>query len=249
MERIAIVGSRAYADLERVKRFVASLPPGTEIVSGGAPGVDRAAEQAAKAHGLKTYIYPAEWSKHGNGAGFRRNHDIVAAADRVVAFWDGKSNGTQHTIRIAKEQNKPVEIIPPMLRVYGGEVTIYTGRISLRDPDVVDTTIKSLTIAQKVGGALPRGAIFAPTWAMVHAHKIGRATDEWYTAQYLEMMRQRYARAPQAFLDLIARPRLILTCYCAAGKFCHRHIAKDILIKIGKRYMMNVIDGGEYAGQ
>lgn len=54
--KIAIVGSRDYHDLAAVWRYVESLPEDTVIVSGGARGVDAAAEMAAKSRGMETEI-------------------------------------------------------------------------------------------------------------------------------------------------------------------------------------------------
>ncbi len=46
--RIAIVGSRGLPRPDLIEAFVASLPAGTVVVSGGARGVDTVAEQAAR---------------------------------------------------------------------------------------------------------------------------------------------------------------------------------------------------------
>ena len=35
---------------------------------------------------------------------------IVAMADKVMVFWDGKSRGSQNTISLAREMNKPLVI-------------------------------------------------------------------------------------------------------------------------------------------
>ena len=112
-ERVAIVGSREFEPLDLVGQYVQTLPLGTIVVSGGAPGVDRAAEDAAKRLGYKRQIYAAEWWTHGRfdrSAGMRRNARIVEASDRVVAFWDGVSRGTMNTVEIAREAGKPVMI-------------------------------------------------------------------------------------------------------------------------------------------
>jgi nucleoside 2-deoxyribosyltransferase len=81
------------------------------VVSGGARGVDLEAEGAARARGLAVQIFPADWDKYGKRAGFLRNQQIVDAADTVVAFHDGVSRGTLHTIGLAKAAGKPVRII------------------------------------------------------------------------------------------------------------------------------------------
>src|SRR5438876_1013034 len=111
--RLSIVGSRDYPDLDLVKRFVAELPAGTVVVTGGARGVDRAAEEAAKARGLEVVVLRPNW-KLGKGAGLAGNQKIVAEADEVVAFWDGKSRGTSHAIAAAAKAGRRV-------RVFGGD--------------------------------------------------------------------------------------------------------------------------------
>ena len=40
-----------------------------------------------------------------------RNIEIITKADRIIAFWDGKSKGTKFVIDYAKARNKDIEII------------------------------------------------------------------------------------------------------------------------------------------
>lgn len=122
-DRIAIVGSRDYPHLDQVRAYVAGLPEGTTIISGGARGVDSVAAEAAKARGLAVVVYLPDWKTHGRRAGLVRNHDIVAAADAVTAFWDGKSSGTAYTIRIAQKAGKPVGVFTAGRVMGKGEVT------------------------------------------------------------------------------------------------------------------------------
>lgn len=110
-ESVAIVGSRDFGELDLVVKFVRSLPSDTVVVSGGAPGVDSKAESEARKCGLRVVIYKPDWVGDGNIAGFIRNRRIVKSADRVVAFWDGKSTGTKNTLAIAKRLHVPVEVI------------------------------------------------------------------------------------------------------------------------------------------
>ena len=110
---VAIVGSRDYPHPEHVWSYVATLPADTLVVSGGARGVDAWAAAAATRHGLQVKVYPADWERYGKSAGYRRNASIISAADRVVAFWTGTSPGTAHSIRLARQQGKPVEIHTP----------------------------------------------------------------------------------------------------------------------------------------
>lgn len=111
--KIAIVGSRDYPNLKEVVDYVYSLSPDTVIVSGGANGVDQHAEWAAIERGMKVEIYYPDWKRHGKSAGFIRNEQIVKAADMVVAFWDGKSKGTAHSINLAQKFQKSLQVITP----------------------------------------------------------------------------------------------------------------------------------------
>ena len=110
MLRVAIVGSRDFSSLAAVERYVTSLAPSTIIVSGDDQGVDRLAESAALAHGLKTLIFVTDWTTDGEHAKQVRNDQILANTDEVVAFWDGKSPGTEELIRKARTKKKPVLI-------------------------------------------------------------------------------------------------------------------------------------------
>lgn len=61
--------------------------------------------------------YPAKW-KNPDGsinkrAGFERNSIIVDESDVLVAFWNGKSNGTMDTYQKAVKAGKPVWLIHP----------------------------------------------------------------------------------------------------------------------------------------
>ncbi len=103
--KVAIVGSRHYPNLERVRKYVSKLSPNDTIVSGGAKGVDATAEDEARKLGMEVISIPPEWDKYGRRAGLVRNDMIVSLAHQVVAFWDGVSRGTKYTIDKAKEKN------------------------------------------------------------------------------------------------------------------------------------------------
>ena len=85
----------------------------TEIVSGGAKGIDTCARNYALAHGLKLTEFLPEYDKYGRGAPLRRNITIIEYADLVLAFWDGKSRGTKFVIDNCKKRNIPVVVYRP----------------------------------------------------------------------------------------------------------------------------------------
>ncbi len=80
------------------------------IVSGGARGIDSLAEIEAKNLKIKTIIFKPDWDRYGKKAGFLRNILIINEADKVIAFWDGASKGTKHSIDLAIKQDKPLDI-------------------------------------------------------------------------------------------------------------------------------------------
>ncbi len=106
--KLAIFGSRTLS-APNIEEY---LPEGvTEIVSGGAKGIDEAAAHFAKTHGLKLTEFLPNYERFGRGAPIVRNKEIAKYADAGLAFWDGKSRGTRSTIELFNKENKPVRII------------------------------------------------------------------------------------------------------------------------------------------
>ena len=106
--KIAVIGSRGL----KVNDLGKYLPVGvTEIVSGGAKGVDTCAREYAGGNGLKLTEFLPEYNRYGRGAPLKRNLQIIDYADCVLAFWDGQSRGTKHVIEQCKKRNKKVTVI------------------------------------------------------------------------------------------------------------------------------------------
>lgn len=106
--KVAVIGSR---DLY-VADIGSHLPAGcTEIVSGGARGVDTCAARYARDLGLKLTVFLPDYESYGKRAPLIRNREIVNYADRVVAFWNGTSHGTQYVINYCRETNTPCDIV------------------------------------------------------------------------------------------------------------------------------------------
>ena len=105
--KVAVIGSRGLT----VNDLGKYLPEDTtEIVSGGAKGIDTCARNYALSHDLKlTEILP-EYSRYGRGAPLKRNLQIIEYADVVIAFWDGKSKGTKYVIDNCKKQGVQVDV-------------------------------------------------------------------------------------------------------------------------------------------
>ena len=103
---IGVIGSRNFKDYELLKSTLDKLDINC-IVSGGARGADSLAEKYANENNINTIIFKPDWSL-GKGAGFIRNAKVINISDKIVAFWDGISKGTSHSIELAKKQNKEI---------------------------------------------------------------------------------------------------------------------------------------------
>lgn len=110
--RVAVIGCRRCPGLT-VRDVVRYLPAScTEIVSGGAIGVDRLAREAAVWLGIPITEFPPQYEVFGRHAPLVRDQQIVDYADSVLAFWDYRSRGTRYTIQCARESGKRVRIVP-----------------------------------------------------------------------------------------------------------------------------------------
>lgn len=105
---IAIIGSRTITNLNLEKYLPDNI---TEIVSGGAKGVDTLAKEYAKKHKIQYKEFLPEYNRYGRVAPLKRNDIIVDYSDTVFAFWDGKSKGTEYVINLCKKRNKDVKVI------------------------------------------------------------------------------------------------------------------------------------------
>jgi predicted Rossmann fold nucleotide-binding protein DprA/Smf involved in DNA uptake len=104
-----IAGSRNIVEYQALlDAIVASGFEITEVVSGGARGVDSLGERYAKEKGISLKIFPADWESHGRKAGIMRNTEMAHYADALIAVWDGLSPGTLNMINQAQSRGLKV---------------------------------------------------------------------------------------------------------------------------------------------
>jgi len=137
--RVIICGSRIIKGpdgMQHVMDGIQACPfEITEVITGGAEGVDELGDAWAKQAGIDRVIFPANWKGKGKAAGYKRNQKMAWYArifdtygvhsedgtksieelpnklkGAVLAVWDGKSTGTKHMIEIAQELGLPVYI-------------------------------------------------------------------------------------------------------------------------------------------
>jgi hypothetical protein len=108
--RTIIAGTRTIEDYRLVEQAV--IDSGfniTQVISGGARGVDRLGERWARQNHVPVLVFPADWEKHGNAAGFIRNVEMAEVADALIAVTSG-SPGTLHMIATAEKKGLDVFI-------------------------------------------------------------------------------------------------------------------------------------------
>ena len=99
----------------KIAGWLATLPPDSVIVHGGANGVDTIAKQEAEKLGLTVEPpHLADWKQWGKAAGPIRNEWMARlGADLCVAWWNGVSTGTDDMVRRARAHGIPTEVRIP----------------------------------------------------------------------------------------------------------------------------------------
>ena len=106
--KVAVIGSRSI----EVDCLEGYLPRETdEIVSGGAKGMDRCAEEYARENGIPITVFLPDYSRYGRGAPLKRNEQIAGYADCGIAFWDGSSRGTRYAVDCFRRLGKPIRVL------------------------------------------------------------------------------------------------------------------------------------------
>ncbi len=111
---VLVCGSRSWSNPVLIRDRLRELPRGARIIHGGARGADTMAALYARALGIPETSYPARWREQGKRAGIIRNIEMLdQKPDLVLAFWDGASTGTGHTVSEANKRGIPVEVVSP----------------------------------------------------------------------------------------------------------------------------------------
>ena len=106
--KIAVIGSRHITDFDLYEYIPDNV---TEIVSGGARGVDTLARNFAIENGLFLKEFLPDYNTYGRRAPLIRSNLIIDYADAVLAIWDGESHGTAYVIDRCKMLGKPLQVV------------------------------------------------------------------------------------------------------------------------------------------
>lgn len=97
---------------------------------------------------------------------------------------------------------------------------------------------KRLDISVK--GNDPIGKFFAPTWEMLNEYKNNETPEgeQKYIAQYHKIIQANIHKLE----ELLKQDEVVLVCFCAVDKFCHRHLLTHYLKLMGAQYMGEIKD-------
>lgn len=84
----------------------------TEIISGGALGVDRLGEEWARSKKIPVKSYRPNYNTDNpKYAPLLRNMEMAKYGDALIAVWKDQTRGTAHMIKCMTDLKKPIEII------------------------------------------------------------------------------------------------------------------------------------------
>ena len=109
--RLAVIGSKEFHDYQKFKAVLDEIFGITTIVSGAAVGTDTMTAGYALEHNIKLIEFPPDFEKHGGDAKHVRDRQIVENCDQLIAFYDGKCEGTKYTMDYADKMVIPVKVV------------------------------------------------------------------------------------------------------------------------------------------
>ena len=111
--KVVISGSRTCKDKDLVWKTLEDTKfEITELISGGAQGVDLMGEEWARIKKIPVKTYRPHYEiKNPRYAPLIRNADMAQYGEALIAIWKDNSRGTAHMIKCMQDLKKPVEII------------------------------------------------------------------------------------------------------------------------------------------
>ena len=104
-----IAGSRSIKDYLIVKEAIKlSGFKITEVISGEAVGVDGLGRRFGEENNIPVKPFPANWDRHGKGAGPIRNKQMADYAEACIVIWDGESKGSKDMLKQAQQKGLKV---------------------------------------------------------------------------------------------------------------------------------------------
>lgn len=111
--KVVISGSRTIKNKNLVWKLLnESKFKITELISGGAQGVDTFGEEWARSKNIPVKVYKPDYTiQNPKYAPLLRNQKMAEIGDALIAIWENRSRGTAHMIECMEKLNKPMEVI------------------------------------------------------------------------------------------------------------------------------------------
>ena len=111
--KVFVGGSRTVTDRNAIVSKIKALPRNAVVLTSRTHGASAAARDAVVRRGLQLQVWTALIERYptAEDAYFARDEEMIRSADRVIAFWDGKSSGTSHELGYARKVGKPVDVV------------------------------------------------------------------------------------------------------------------------------------------
>lgn len=216
MSTIAVVGGRDFSDS---KLFWTEMRKARKqykfksVVSGGAEGADTFAKVWSEQKKVPITVHKPDLSK-GKFGPLERNKKIVDDSDFMIAFWDGKSKGTKHSIGLANKKGIPVVVIN-----YSKQLVPPT-RVKIQRKD--NRVIQGCD--EYIGRACSRGGWNLPKSKYANPFKLTDYSREECIKKYEDYARQKF---DHCVLELCGKT---IGCFCPENEPCHG----DVLVRLVK---------------
>lgn len=97
--KLAVIGSSTFNNSQQLRKYLSIKKYISEIITGNAEGADQLAQTYAKEQGISLRVLPFQ------------KELITNECDAIIAFWDGKSEGTQEVLKLARKKGKKIEVV------------------------------------------------------------------------------------------------------------------------------------------
>ena len=107
--RVIIAGSRHFSGEDAYFALKYSIEKSgfeiTEVVCGGAAGIDSLGRRWAHENNIPVRMFPALWRVHAKRAGMLRNIEMAEYGEALIAIPGESSRGTRHMITEARKRD------------------------------------------------------------------------------------------------------------------------------------------------
>lgn len=111
--KLIITGNRKIWNSYLVNQIIDYYPDGliTEVITGGASGVESFAAIWAKRREIPFQIFLPDWYRYGASAGIISGRDMAKVGDALLAIVEGNTHEINYIIKQAQKLEKPCRVV------------------------------------------------------------------------------------------------------------------------------------------